>query len=170
MTRQQKFSIGVLLILLAIALLLSFVSFFITGNDDQSLIGDVFNREAKAENWLGKIGAFLADFFIVKGFGVASFIFIRILFLAGAYLVLDSTLGKLKKILFWDLYLIIVFSILFGFFWEFMPQLAGTVGFEMNLFIQDYIGKIGVGLLLAFSVILFLIFKIKVSPDKIKIF
>jgi S-DNA-T family DNA segregation ATPase FtsK/SpoIIIE len=167
-TRQQKFSIGVLLILLAIALLLSFVSFFITGNNDQSLIGDVFNREAKAENWLGKIGAFLADFFIVKGFGIASFIFIRILFLAGAYLILDSTLGKLKKILFWDLYLIIVFSILFGFFWEFMPQLAGTVGFEMNLFIQDYIGKIGVGLLLAFSVILFLIFKIKVSPDKIK--
>lgn len=168
MTRQQKFSIGVLLILIAIALLLSFVSFFITGNNDQSLIGDVFNRAAKAENWLGKIGAFLADFFIVKGFGVASFIFIRILFLAGAYLILDSTLGKLKKILFWDLYLIIVFSILFGFFWEFMPQLAGTVGFEMNLFIQDYIGKIGVGLLLAFSIILFLIFKIKVSPDKIK--
>ena len=167
-TRQQKFSIGVLLILLATALLLSFVSFFITGNNDQSLIGDVFNREAKAENWLGKIGAFLADFFIVKGFGVASFIFIRILFLAGAYLILDTALGKLKKILFWDLYLIIVFSVLFGFFWEFMPQLAGTVGFEMNLFIQDYIGKIGVGLLLAFSVILFLIFKIKVSPDKIK--
>jgi S-DNA-T family DNA segregation ATPase FtsK/SpoIIIE len=167
-TRQQKFSIGVLLILLAIALLLSFVSFFITGNNDQSLIGDVFNREAKAENWLGKIGAFLADFFIVKGFGIASFIFIRILFFAGAYLILDSTLGKLKKILFWDLYLIIVFSILFGFFWEFMPQLAGTVGFEMNLFIQDYIGKTGVGLLLTFSVILFLIFKIKVSPDKIK--
>uniref|UniRef100_UPI00404AE4BA DNA translocase FtsK n=1 Tax=Flavobacterium sp. TaxID=239 RepID=UPI00404AE4BA len=167
-TRQQKFSIGVLLILFAVALLVSFVSFFVTGNNDQSLIEDVFNREAKAENWLGKIGAFLADFFIVKGFGLASFIFIRILFLAGAYLILDTTLGKLKKNLFWDLYLVIILSILFGFFWEFMPQLAGTVGFEMNLFIQDYIGKIGVVLLLTFGVILFLIFKIKVSPDKIK--
>jgi len=168
LTRQQKFSIGVLLILLATALLLSFISFFITGNNDQSVIGDVFSREVKAANWLGKIGAFLADFFIVKGFGVASFIFIRILFLAGVYLILDTALVKLKKILFWDLYLIILFSILFGFFWEYMPQLAGTVGFEMNLFIQDYIGKVGVGLLLAFSFILFLIFKIKVSPDKIK--
>jgi DNA segregation ATPase FtsK/SpoIIIE, S-DNA-T family len=168
LTRQQKFSFGVLLVLLALALMLSFVSFFITGNNDQSLIGDVLNREAKAENWLGKIGAFLADFFIVKGFGVASFIFIRILFLAGAYLILDSTLGKLKKILFWDLYLIIIISILFGFFWYSLPQLGGTVGFEMNLFIQDYIGKIGVGLLLTFGVIIFLIFKIKISPDKIK--
>jgi len=168
LTRQQKFSIGVLLILLATALLLSFISFFITGNNDQSVIGDVFSREVKAANWLGKIGAFLADFFIVKGFGVASFIFIRILFLAGVYLILDTALVKLKKILFWDLYLIILFSILFGFFSEYMPQLAGTVGFEMNLFIQDYIGKVGVGLLLAFSFILFLIFKIKVSPDKIK--
>ena len=119
LTRQQKFSIGVLLVLLALALMLSFVSFFITGNNDQSLIGDVLNREAKAENWLGKIGAFLADFFIVKGFGVASFIFIRILFLAGAYLILDSTLGKLKKILFWDLYLIIIISILFSSLFKF---------------------------------------------------
>lgn len=169
-TRQQKFAIGILLVLLSIALLLSFVSYFITGNYDQSEVDKVFNREARVENWLGKFGAFLADFFLYKGFGVASFIFVRVLFLAGIYLILDIALSKLKKSLFWDLYLIIVISILFGFFWEYLPQLAGTVGFEMNLFIQDYIGTIGTLLTLIFGIVLFLVFKIKVSPDAIKHF
>lgn len=169
-TRQQKFAIGILLVLLSIALLLSFVSYFITGNYDQSEVDKVFNREARVENWLGKFGAFLADFFLYKGFGVASFIFVRVLFLAGIYLILDIALSKLKKSLFWDLYLIIVISILFGFFWEYLPQLAGTVGFEMNLFIQDYIGTIGTLLTLIFGIVLFLVFKIKVSPDAVKHF
>ncbi len=169
-TRQQKFAIGILLVLLAVALLLSFVSYFITGNYDQSQAHEVFNRETRVQNWLGKFGAYLADFFLYKGFGVASFIFVRILFLAGIYLVLDIALSKLKKSLFWDLYLIIVVSILFGFFWEYLPQLAGTVGFEMNLFIQDYIGTIGTLLTLIFGIIIFLVFKIKVSPDSVKNF
>ena len=167
-TRQQKFAIGILLVLLAVALLLSFVSYFITGNYDQSQVHDVFDRETRVQNWLGKFGAYLADFFLYKGFGVASFIFVRILFLAGIYLVLDIALSKLKKSLFWDLYLIIIVSILFGFFWEYIPQLAGTVGFEMNLFIQDYIGTIGTLLTLIFGIIIFLVFKIKVSPDSVK--
>lgn len=169
-TRQQKFAIGILLVLLAVALLLSFVSYFIKGNYDQSQVHDVFDRETRVQNWLGKFGAYLADFFLYKGFGVASFIFVRILFLAGIYLVLDIALSKLKKSLFWDLYLIIVVSILFGFFWEYIPQLAGTVGFEMNLFIQDYIGTIGTLLTLIFGIIIFLVFKIKVSPDSVKNF
>ena len=40
---------------------------------------------------------------------------------------------KLKKSFFWDFYLIIFISIILGFFWEYIPQLGGTVGYEMNL-------------------------------------
>ena len=168
LSRQQKFTIGVLLVLLSLALLLSFVSYFITGNYDQSQVNEVFDREVEVTNWLGKFGAYLADFFLYKGFGVASFLFVRILCLAGIYLILDISIGKIKRTLFWDLYLIIVLSVLFGFFWDYLPQLAGTVGFEMNTYIQDYIGKIGTGLILLFGIVIFLIFKIKISPDAIK--
>lgn len=165
--RQQKFIVGVLLIFFALALLLSFISYFFTGNIDQSQVSELGNRIAKTENWLGKIGAYTADFFLYKGFGVTSFIFVRILFLMGAYLILDMALGKLKKSFFWDLFIIIIGSILLGFFWNIIPQLGGTIGFEMNLFIQDYIGKTGTLLLLLFGVVIFLIFKIKISPDAI---
>lgn len=96
LSRQQKFTIGILLSLIALALLLSFISFFLTGHNDQSQVLEVFNRERKVDNWLGKIGAYLSDLFIYKGFGVASFIFVRVLFLAGVYLILDLSLSKLK--------------------------------------------------------------------------
>lgn len=170
LSRQQKFAIGVLFVLFAATLLLSFVSYFITGNSDQSQANELLNRSETADNWLGKFGAFLAHFFMHDGFGVASFVFIRVIFMIGAYLILDIALGKLKKTIFWDFYIIIVLSILFGFFWDFLPQLSGVIGFEMNLFIQDYIGKIGTLFTLIFAIILFLIFKINLSPDSIKSF
>ena len=59
-----------LLIFFSLALLLSFISFFITGNNDQNIVNEIANRSVKAENWLGKFGAYLADFFLYKGFGV----------------------------------------------------------------------------------------------------
>jgi S-DNA-T family DNA segregation ATPase FtsK/SpoIIIE len=165
MSRQQKFILGILLILFSIALLLSFISYFITGNNDQDVVTELAKRSVKAENWLGKFGAYLAHFFLYKGFGVSSFIFVRILFLVGAYSLLDMALVKLKKSFFWDLYLIIFVSIILGFFWNYIPQLGGTIGFEMNLFIQDYIGKTGTLLVLLFGIVLFLVFKIKISPE-----
>jgi DNA segregation ATPase FtsK/SpoIIIE, S-DNA-T family len=167
LSRQQKFVLGILLIFFSLALLLSFISFFITGNNDQNIVNEIANRSVKAENWLGKFGAYLADFFLYKGFGVASFIFVRVLFLMGAYLVLDMALSKLKKSFFWDFYLIIFISIILGFFWEYLPQLGGTVGYEMNLYIQDYIGKTGTLLVLLFGIVIFLVFKIKLSPDSL---
>lgn len=170
LNRQQKFAIGVLFVLFATTLLLSFVSYFITGNFDQSHAEEFLDRNAKVDNWLGKFGAYLAHFFMYTGFGVASFLFVRIIFMIGAYLILDLALGKLKRTLFWDLYIIIVLSILFGFFWDYIPQLSGIVGYEMNLFIQDYIGKIGTLFTLIFAIVLFLIFKINLSPDGIKNF
>ncbi|PZR08136.1 MAG: cell division protein FtsK, partial [Flavobacterium psychrophilum] len=88
----------------------------------------------------------------------------------GAYLVLDLPVRKLKKTLFWDLYLVIIVSILFGFFNAYIPELGGVIGFEMNLFMQDYLGKIGTILVLVFALFVFLIFKVRISPDAIKTF
>jgi S-DNA-T family DNA segregation ATPase FtsK/SpoIIIE len=165
MSRRHKFIVGILFILFSIALLLSFISYFITGNADQSAVSHLANRSLSAENWLGKIGAYLADFFLYQGFGVTSFLFVRILFLLGAYMILNMSLAKLRKNLFWDAFIIIVGSILFGFLWEIVPQLGGVIGYEMNLFIQDYIGTTGTLLVLLFGVLIFLVFKVKVSPE-----
>ena len=169
-SRGQKFIVGVLFVILAVILLLSFISYYISGNNDQSQITELSNRNVIVENWLGKIGAWLSDIFLHQGFGVASFLFVKIFFLIGAYLIVDLPLKKLRKSTFWDLYLIVIISLLFGLLWDFIPHLSGIIGFEINDLIQDYSGKIGSILLLVFAIIVFLIFKIKVSPDKVKDF
>ena len=168
--KQYRFLFGVLLILLSIGLLVSFISFFITGKTDQSAVDYMLYRTEPVENWLGKLGAYLSDFFIYRGFGVASFLFVKIFFLSGIFLVLELPIKKLKNTWFWDLFAIVVLSILFGFFSTTLPELGGTVGYEMNIFLQDYIGKTGTLLVIVFSIVIYLIFKIKISPDSIKSF
>lgn len=169
-SKQHKILLGSMLILFSIALLLAFISFFIHGQEDQSTLSELANRDEKTNNWLGKFGAWLADFFIYRGFGAASFIFVKLFLLTGAFLVMNIATKKLKTIWFWDLFVMIIVSILFGFFATSLPELGGTIGYEMNLFFQDYIGKTGTLLVLVFGIVIYLIFKIKVSPDAIKLF
>ena len=156
--RQYKFVFGCILVLIAIALLISFISYYVTGNNDQSQLGSFFDRTENTQNWLGKFGAYLADFFIYRGFGVASVIFVKSLAMIGIYFILDISIFKLRKSLFWDFCLIITFSLLFGFFWNQFPNLSGIIGFEINQFVQEFIGKIGSLLLLMLITISFLIF------------
>ncbi|MGV3696965.1 DNA translocase FtsK [Flavobacterium sp.] len=168
---------GFLLILLSIAFLVSFISFFVAGHAniasgqaDQSAVDAFTDRGETVDNWLGKFGAYIADLFIYRGFGVASFLFVKLFFLSGAFLLLDLPVKKLKNTWFWDLFALIVLSITFGFFATTIPELGGTVGYEMNQFIQDYIGKIGTLLLIVFAIVIYLIFKIKISPEAVKTF
>ncbi|WP_433765801.1 DNA translocase FtsK [Flavobacterium ginsenosidimutans] len=170
MSKQQRFVLGCLLVLFSIALLVAFISFYVNGQwqNDQSVINQLGDRSEIAENWLGKFGAYLADLIIYRGFGLASFIFVRLFFLTGMFLALELSTQKLKNTWFWDLFAIIVVSVLFGFFATSAPELGGTIGYELNLFLQDYIGKTGTLLTLLFGLIVYLIFKIKLSPEKIQ--
>ncbi|MDR6761870.1 S-DNA-T family DNA segregation ATPase FtsK/SpoIIIE [Flavobacterium sp. 2755] len=170
LSKQQKFVLGCLLVLFSIALLVAFISFYVNGQwqTDQSAVSQLGDREEVVQNWLGKFGAFLADLIVYRGFGLASFIIVRLFFLTGLFLALELSTKKLKNTWFWDLFAIIVVSILFGFFATSAPELGGTIGYELNLFLQDYIGKTGTLLSLLFGLIVYLIFKIKVSPEKIQ--
>ncbi|MES2411286.1 MAG: DNA translocase FtsK [Bacteroidota bacterium] len=168
--KQYRMLFGFLLVLLSIAFLVSFISFFVSGQNDQSAVDSLTDRNEHVENWLGKFGAYIADLFIYRGFGVASFLFVKLCFLSGAFLLLDLPIRKLKNTWFWDLFAIIVLSITFGFFATAIPELGGTIGYEINQFIQDYIGKTGTLLAIAFAIVIYLIFKIKISPDAIKTF
>jgi len=170
LTKQQKFVLGCLLILFSVALLVAFISFYVNGQwqADQSAVSQLGDRTEVVENWLGKFGAYLADLIVYRGFGIASFVLVRLFFLTGMFLALELSLKKLKNIWFWDLFAIIIVSVLFGFFATSAPELGGTIGYELNLFLQDYIGKTGTLLTLLFGLIVYLIFKIKLSPEKIQ--
>lgn len=170
LTKQHKIVLGSLLILFSVALLVAFISFYIHGQEDQSAVSELTDRTETVQNWLGKFGAFLADIIVYKGFGLASFLFVRLFFLTGLFMILGMSTKKLKGIWFWDLFALIIISVLLGFFATSLPELGGTVGYELNLFLQDYIGKTGTLLTLIFGLIIYVIFKIKLSPEKIQSF
>jgi len=166
-TRQHRLILGILLILFSVALFFAFISFFIYWREDQSVSLSLAERSLTARNWLGKFGAFFAHIFIYKSFGIAAFLFVRLFFLTGIYLALDITLKPLKNTWFWDLFAMLILSVFFGFMFDYIPELGGVMGFELNSYLQDFIGKIGTVLLLVFATFIYLIFKLNFTPDKI---
>ncbi|MFK7781831.1 DNA translocase FtsK, partial [Psychroserpens sp.] len=167
LSSQQKLIFGSLLIILGVLLFIAFLSFFFTGQADQSTLSEFASRDVEAQNWLNKLGAWVSDLFINKGFGISSFIFSGLLFLSGVYVTLDINKSKLRRHWIWGTLIAIWLSVFFGFFAQKFDTLGGTIGFEMNSFFQDYMGKIGTMLLLVFILIVYLAIRFKVTGDSI---
>ena len=167
LSSQQKLVLGSFLVITGFLLFIAFVSFLFTGEADQSALSDFTSREVKTENWLSKFGAWLSDFFIQRGFGIASFIFSGLIFLSGVYVLMNINKTKLRKHWFWGILIIIWISILLGFFGNQNDILGGTIGFEINSLLQDYIGIIGISLLLVFGLITYLAIRFKVTFESL---
>jgi S-DNA-T family DNA segregation ATPase FtsK/SpoIIIE len=167
LSNQQKLIFGSLLVILGVVLCISFVSYFFTGDVDQSTLSELSSRDIKAKNWLSKLGAWLSDFFIHKGFRLASFIFSGLFFLSGVYILMNLPKAKLGKHWFWGTLIVIWLSIFFGFFAEKNDMLGGIIGYEINAYLQDYIGKIGTSFLLLFGLITYLAVRFGVTFESI---
>lgn len=167
LNNQQKLVFGSFLVILGILLFTAFLSFIFTGKADQSAISEFTTRDVEAQNWLSKVGAWLSDVFIQRGFGIAAFIFSGLTFLSGIFVLMDLSKTKLRTHWFWGTLIVIWFSVLFGFFTSKNDILSGTVGFEINTFFQDYIGKTGTVLLLVFAFITYLAVRFKFTPQRI---
>ena len=163
LSSQQKLIFGSLLIILGILMFIAFLSYFFTGEADQSTLSQFSERDVKTENWLNKIGAWVSETLISRGFGVSAFIFAGLLFLSGIYVTLDIPKSRLRRHWIWGTLIVIWISILFGFFSQKYDFLGGTVGFEMNSFIQDYLGKIGTIALLTFVLIIYLAIRFRIT-------
>lgn len=72
---KVRFIAGVVLFLAAVYMGIAFVSYFVTGMNDQSLIEGGGEATRAMSNWTGSFGASLAYFFINDCFGVASMFF-----------------------------------------------------------------------------------------------
>jgi S-DNA-T family DNA segregation ATPase FtsK/SpoIIIE len=80
--------------------------------------------------------------------------------LTGIFLILGISANRRNLVLGSICYCFVRFI---WFFATSVPELGGTVGYELNLFLQDYIGKTGTLLILIFGLIIYVIFKLKLS-------
>ena len=165
---SQKLFLGSTLIVFSFVLLISFTSYFFTGFSDQSTLVQFNNKDLIAENWMSKVGAFLADLFLHKGFGISSYIICFLTFISGLFVLTDSNKAKLIRHWFWGILIMIWVSLVFGLINLETGKFSGIVGFESNLFLKSYIGNIGTSFLLLLSAIFYLTFRLKVGIDSFK--
>jgi len=165
LSKQQKVLIGSFLFLFGLALIFSFVSYFFTWQADQSQIGELVDRNLESKNWLSTFGANLGHLFIYNGFGIASLIFAFLITLTGAYYFLDYSKKQLMKFWFWGLLVMTWISVFFAFFSTISSLFYGVIGYEINDLLQDYLGFIGAILVMAFLLIVYLVIRLKITPD-----
>ena len=153
--------------LFSIFLVVAFISFFFSWQQDQSTLSQFSNKIIKTKNPLGKIGAILSNFFIYKGFGFGAFIIPFSLFLTGLRILLQTDLKKIIISWNWGLLIMLWLSISFGFVDEKNALLSGVIGFELNEYLQTFLGKTGLIILLLFLLTTYLIIRFGITPEKI---
>ena len=164
---KSKFKVvfGYILLFSSLVLFTSFISYIFNWKIDQSNVDMIFDRDVEVENLLGKTGAYISHLFIYKLFGISSFILPIILFVSSYYILFNKKIFDLFGKINWLLLLLIWTTILSGYLRSYFPVQSGLVGFEVNLFLESYIGRLGILLILSFSFIISIAILFNITPS-----
>jgi S-DNA-T family DNA segregation ATPase FtsK/SpoIIIE len=165
--RQTHTVFGLFLILFSIFLVIAFFSFFFSWQADQSTLSQFTDKTVQTKNLLGKIGANLSHFFIYRGFGAAAFIIPVLLLVSGFYWLFKIPFRRVVKTWNWGILVMLWFSISLGFVNDKYVILAGIIGVEINEYLQTFLGKTGLALILGFLFLTYIVIRFKVTPESV---
>lgn len=165
-----RLAFGSFILIFALFLLLSFVSYFFTWKTDQSFEWEkiISNPDIRVENWAGKTGAWFSSLFINHWFGLASFSVPFLLILIGFRLirVRIAPFGRTFRITITGaIILSLILGYIFGDAGGFLGSgPGGAHGYYMAEWLNAFIGTTGTAFLLIILVFSFLLFSIRNSP------
>lgn len=165
--------LGLFLVLFSFFLLISFISYLFTWQNDQDKLAYSFSEyffdsSIVVENWLGKLGAALAHQFIYKWFGVISFLFVLLFLITGAALSIRVSFLPIIKTYKHSFFHIIWWSVALGFFSTVNPILGGAFGYHINNWLVSFAGNVGTGAILIFSASIYAIVTFSLNIENIK--
>ncbi len=164
--KSEKFQkvTGLFFLLFAFFLLVAFTSYFLTWKTDDNIFDNSIWRvlgdnSLQSENWMGKIGAVFSFLFIKNSFGIASALFVAWLVILGSKMLFNAQIFPLAKGTVYTLFGLFWISVTLAFV---LPNeknliLSGAFGYQINVWLNSVIGKIGTGILLFFLMVSFLI-------------
>jgi S-DNA-T family DNA segregation ATPase FtsK/SpoIIIE len=168
--KDKRFQLasGLFLTLCSVAMFIAFTSYLFTGVNDQSLVeslGEASIAESgkEVQNWLGVTGAYISYHFIFKWFGIASFLFVPLVFLLGARVLLKRHLLPFGNIAALSIFLIFWIGLCLGYVVfqmdseSYLVFLCGGFGYELAVFSNSLLGW-GTALFIIFSLLVFAIF------------
>lgn len=160
-----NFLFGTFLLFIAIYITIAFVSYFNTGQADQSMVldmrpGEIWNSNKEFENYCGSIGALISWFFISRCFGLSAFLIPLFIGLVGLRLMKVYHVNLLK----WFLCIMISMIWCSVTFAKFLTPIMGDLvynpggdhGLFICQFIQNLIGPPGLTAVLALVALFFL--------------
>lgn len=172
LNEKFRFIIGLIIFVIAIYLLIAFISFLFYGAADQSKLDLklkelVMDREIKVLNKAGKTGAFLSELIINKGFGLASFLLVYMIGVTGLRII-SRNLIRFRKNLIYSLILLVWLSMALGLILTKHEDgsfiyYGGRYGYIMCTWLGALIGNIGLFFLLAVTGIILVIIRFENS-------
>ncbi len=158
--------VGLFCLLLAGYLLFAFVSYTQAWRADYDFSNTVFSNLSlntflhynnPIDNWMGKFGALFSYLFITCSFGVASFLFVLILFIIGMKLFFNVTLFPLWRTVKYSFFGIVWIPVALRVAFPGMDYLYGVYGYQLNIVLTEFLGYSGMIMLLGFLALSFLI-------------
>ena len=165
--RSREILLGGFLILVALLLFLSFVSYFFNWKADQSTLDQLTERSVESKNLLNKLGAYFSHLFLFQLFGLAAFIFDYLLLITGLFLFLDVQKNSLLRRWTWGLYYLILGTIVSSVLRVSLPATGSVVGYEITDFIRAYTGNFGLWSLIVFMSLVAAVLHLKITPEKV---
>ena len=179
-SERTHFVIGILCVMFGVYLFIAFLSFFYTGNADQSKLENLPLNELSSikneiRNWTGAFGAYLSDLLINQWVGISAFFISFFIAKVGLKLMKVKDFSITKSLVY-TCSLIILGSLICGFFFidnykDSYLFLGGYHGYYMTLLLQANIGWTGTLLFILTGILIFLVaISAKTVPFLRKIF
>ena len=162
-----SFCVGLLIGVVAIFMLVAFVSYLFTGEADYSLLEsntDPLNTELRYKNVCGSWGAIVAFFFLNDMFGLASFIMLPYLVILAMRMMRIFKFTLVRKfvlfavLMLWTSVFLSAFGYLFPYFEGSFVKLGGNHGIQVVKFLTQLVGTPGLLAVLVVTAVLYLIY------------
>ncbi len=174
---KTRLIFGFILMAFTLFLFLAFTSFLFHSEADQSKLQIdwlklIKDPEIKVENMTGKTGAWLADVFINRWFGLSSYVFLYLMFLYGLWMlhkrprkILSKTIRSLMAIV----WISVTLGFLFGKYYHTSSIYpGGSYGYYIADWLNALAGKIGTFFILFISLLVYLIVAVEGFVDQMK--
>ena len=151
--RTRKIA-GSVSLLVSMFLLIAFTSYLFTWKEDQDKVfrgASILlpSEDVQTANLLGNFGAYISHMFFYNGFGLASFLFCTLFFVAGTNAIMGRKIFSIWRNVRYVLVGIVFFSVLFAFFarTSVFPW-GGALGDMISQWLTRFLGTIGTAALL----------------------
>ncbi len=149
---------GVVLLFFALYLFIAFTSYLFTWSHDQHYLSGtawqfLMDSETQVDNWLGRLGVLVSDFFFRWLFGLPSYLLIILLVVGGLSAIKRTPLQRVWRFMRNIFLITILLSVVFEFVAGDEAAFAwgGAVGESASNWLINFVGRIG-------TIVLFIVF------------